>query len=587
MEACFIINMIDMKTTIPILRLLLCCTLALPALAHAQHFLKEFQGVADPVSGHIRPTADGGYILSGSYASGGTQAGMLLAKTDADFQVQWSEVLQSSNGHLDYGIDAIETSDGGFLVLGAYDTEIWKAPLLAKLDYCLVKTDAQGNIQWAKRYGGGRTDIPYELSETADGNYIITGYSSQGTSALGNPQPFLLKVTPDGSIIWSRLQRAFAFNITTALAAHPSFTMKSIQTSDGGTFYGISTGELAWLVKMDANGQILWQQKANMGGSVMGGDAQALWGVAAAGGFIADMVERPNGDIVMLGNVFYFIAIGNGQNGGSIYIPVAFLMNISSAGQVGYAQAFFHPTGQSGNVTDLYASDLELLPNGNILVGGAIGGYKAFLAEIDPSESQIDQAKVWARGFGWLNLKGYPYDYDNPEIAIAQDGNYLVWFDRLKLKQIDAGSPESDSCSHPIAINSFAFQPALSSGTATIDSIMQEHPVAFQANPTMMGDTVICADQTTSLFQEILPQALTFYPNPSQGSLTIEIPGDTRQLTSLSITDLHGRLIQQHQHQTWPGDRIPLQLSVVPDGMYLLRVENEEGVFTGKLLLRR
>lgn len=559
----------------------------IPGLLTAQNLFKQFTGISDPTTGHIRKTNDGGYLLSGSFGNSGNNAGMLVMKTDGDFQEEWSQVLHSSNDHLDYGIDAIETSDGGYLVLGAYDTEIWKSPLLSKLDYCLVKLDLQGQILWAKRYGGGRTDLPYELSETADGNYLVTGYSSQGTSALGNPQPFLLKVDSAGSIIWSRLQRSFTFNINTALLAHPSFQMKSVQTADGGTFYGISGGELAWFIKMDANGNILWQQKADMGGGVMGGDAQALWGAAASGGFIADVAELPNGDIAMLGNVFYFIALGNGQNGESIYIPVAFIIRISSTGQLQHAQAFFHPTGQSGNITDLFASDLEVLPNGNFLVGGSIGGYKAFLLEVDPSVTSIDNAKVWARGFGWMNAAGFPYDYDIPSITIGHDGNYLMWYDRLILKQLSATDPLGDSCSHNLAVNSFPFTPQFVAGTATMDSLMQEHAIAYQRSVRTTSDTLLCQVQTTNIRDQFQARSLEVFPNPATDLLHITLPDDRPGVTSLHLMDLHGKTVRSIQSQVQPGSTVTISLLGLAEGMYILRAEREEESYINKILVRR
>ena len=568
------------------LRYFLLLGLMVPFFLSAQNMLKQYRGAADPTAGHIRPTADGGYLLSGSFANSSGAAGMLVMKVDGSFQTEWTQVLQSSNDHLDYGIDAISTADGGYLVLGAYDTEIWKAPLLAKLDYCLVKLDAQGQIQWAKRYGGSRTDLPYELQATSDGGYLVSGYSSQGTDALGNPQPFLLKVDASGSIVWSRLQRAFAFNITMALLAHPSFQMKAIETADGGVFYGISSGEWGYLVKLDANGAVLWQAQIPMGGGVMGGDAQALWGVAATGGFIADIEELPNGDIALLGNVFYFVAIGNGGNGGSIYIPVAWIARITATGQVIHAQAFFHPTGQSGNLTDLYASDLEILPNGNFLVGGAIGGYKAFLLELDPGVSGIDVASVWARGFGGLDVAGYPYDYDIPHISIGHDGNYLMWYDQLELKQVSASNPLGDPCSHSLTINSFPFSPQTQQANVVLDSIMQEHSIAYQATALTLSDTLLCSDGATGIGREMTPNSLALYPNPTTSHLGMQVPPGTPGMYRISLTDLSGRIVRQVSDMGWPGEELRISVEDIPAGMYVVTFIRGEERFVGKVLVR-
>ncbi|MEM7660406.1 MAG: hypothetical protein AAF399_30160, partial [Bacteroidota bacterium] len=232
----------------------------------------RLQGIADPANGHFRQTPDGGYLLSGSYGQSGQFAGMMVVKMAADYSVEWSKVLQSDNGHLDYGIDAIPTPDGGYAVLGATDVEPWKNPVLAKMDYCLIKLDAQGSIQWGKRYGGHRTDLPYELSLTDNGGFLISGYASRGTDVLGNPKPYLVKVDSLGEMEWSFLQQNFSFNITLALLAHPSFQMKGIPTQDGGYFYAISSGEQGFFVKLDSNGQVIWQKSTPMGGSWMGGE---------------------------------------------------------------------------------------------------------------------------------------------------------------------------------------------------------------------------------------------------------------------------------------------------------------------------
>ncbi len=561
---------------------------SLPIPGFSQHVEKRFIGVSDPTAGHIRRTPDGGYLLSGTYGVKGANAGMLVMKTDGNFQEQWTNVLQSSNGHLDYGIDAIATADGGYLVLGAYDTEIWKAPLLAKLDYCLVKLDAQGEVDWAKRYGASRTDLPYELVETNDGGYLVSGYSSQGSDLLGNPQPFLLKVNANGDLLWSRLQRNFSFNIAMALLARPSFQMKAIETQDGGVFYGISAGEWAYLVKMSANGSILWQSQLPMGGGIMGGDAQALWGVAAAGGFIADIKELPNGDLALLGNVFYFIAIGNGQTGGSVYIPVAYLCRITATGQVVHAQAFFHPTGQSDNVTDLYASALELLPNGHYLIGGAIGGYKGFLMELDAS-APLNQASVWARGVGSLDVEGFPYDYDVPHLTLSHTGDYVLWYDRLKLQQIAAADPTSSLCTHSLQVQSFPFSPQVQAANVTLDSIMQVNTVAYQSISLSVSDTVLCSDGATDLEEEFLQEALALqvYPNPASNQLFVRLPESATGVMHISILDLSGRVLQSELIRGVAGEASPVLLRDLTPGLYLVRGQMGAQVMTTKLVIQK
>ena len=66
----------------------------------------------------------------------------------------------------------VQTSDGGYALAGttmSYDS--------ASGDFWLVKTDASGNMQWNKTYGGTSSEQGYALVQTIDGGYALTGYT--------------------------------------------------------------------------------------------------------------------------------------------------------------------------------------------------------------------------------------------------------------------------------------------------------------------------------------------------------------------------------------------------------------------------
>ena len=64
----------------------------------------------------------------------------------------------------------VQTSDGGYAIAG-YTTLVW----CWRNDAWLVKTDASGNMQWNKTYGGTGTDEALYLVQTSDGGYAIAG----------------------------------------------------------------------------------------------------------------------------------------------------------------------------------------------------------------------------------------------------------------------------------------------------------------------------------------------------------------------------------------------------------------------------
>ncbi len=84
----------------------------------------------------------------------------------------WSETYGGTGTDAGTG-DLIQTSDGGYAISG--DTNSFGA---GGNDYWLIKTDADGNMQWNKTYGGTGTDAGWTLIQTIDGGYTLAGYTS-------------------------------------------------------------------------------------------------------------------------------------------------------------------------------------------------------------------------------------------------------------------------------------------------------------------------------------------------------------------------------------------------------------------------
>jgi hypothetical protein len=65
-------------------------------------------------------------------------------------------------------------------------------------DIFLIKTDANGNLQWAKTYGGTYWEEAYSVQQTSDGGYIVAGYTT--SFGAGNRDFFLIKTDANGNI---------------------------------------------------------------------------------------------------------------------------------------------------------------------------------------------------------------------------------------------------------------------------------------------------------------------------------------------------------------------------------------------------
>ena len=206
---------------------------------------------------------DGGFMLTGGEESMGFSIGdddYWFMRLDSGGNQLWSLTIGADSDDEPY--DMIQTSDGGFLMAGK--TTGWNA-IYHSDDAALLKVDANGKVQWMKRWGGFDEDRARKVFEVADG-YIVTGFTSSfGASKDMGPWPedttpnpyvqydgFMAKVDKQGTLLWMRL---YGNDYT-------QYGYSSDQTADGGFIlsgleFGLgSKSAQGWLVKTDASGMV-------------------------------------------------------------------------------------------------------------------------------------------------------------------------------------------------------------------------------------------------------------------------------------------------------------------------------------------
>lgn len=94
-----------------------------------------------------------------------------LIKTDASGNEQWNRTFGGSNGELALSVQ--KASNGGYIFAG-----FTKSYGAGGKDVWVVKTDATGNHQWNKTFGGAKSDEAYSVEQTLDGGYILAGQSN-------------------------------------------------------------------------------------------------------------------------------------------------------------------------------------------------------------------------------------------------------------------------------------------------------------------------------------------------------------------------------------------------------------------------
>lgn len=89
----------------------------------------------------------------------------------------------------------VETSGGGYAIAGGvnYYYDYWNPTLY---DAWLVKTDANGNVEWNRIYGEGDEDVARSVIQTVDGGYAMAGRTQ--TTGSGNYDFWLIKTNVSG-----------------------------------------------------------------------------------------------------------------------------------------------------------------------------------------------------------------------------------------------------------------------------------------------------------------------------------------------------------------------------------------------------
>jgi len=212
-----------------------------------------FGGTLNDYFKSIDLTSDGGYIMTGyteSYGSGFYD--VYLVKADQNGISQWETTYGYPTE--DMGSCVVSTTDGGYALTGHM------IGLMNYYQMCLVKTDANGNLQIQETYGGEGDDRGYCLKQTYDGGYILAGVFESNTPS-NNYNGYLVKANPDGHPVWETNFGGTSHDEARGVAI----------CEDGGyivTGYTESSGaggKDVYLVKVNSNGIVVWEQ--TFGGS--------------------------------------------------------------------------------------------------------------------------------------------------------------------------------------------------------------------------------------------------------------------------------------------------------------------------------
>jgi hypothetical protein len=216
---------------------------------------RTYGGPGNERARSVVAVSDGGYVIAGSTTSfGAGNTDFWLVKTDAAGNVEWNKTY--GGGWNEYAHSLVVTPDDGFAIAGSTDS-FGDIDSYDSDNFWLVKTDASGNEEWNQTYSRGIAERITSLVVTSDGGYALAGYSYHSGRRPLTPYHFwLVKTDEFGYAKWNQSYGQSQYDYAYTL----------VETSDGG--YAIAgetsslddSGQDFWLIKTNKFGKMEWNQ---------------------------------------------------------------------------------------------------------------------------------------------------------------------------------------------------------------------------------------------------------------------------------------------------------------------------------------
>jgi uncharacterized delta-60 repeat protein len=312
-------------------------------------------------------------------------------------------------------------------------------------DYVLVKTDANGNRVWSRRFDSGANGLESlnDIVLDSQGNIYLGGFGYRGS--VLDYDYVLVKYSPQGDLLWSRFFDGEGQDLANSLEIdNADNILITGQSSKTGFTFDFLT------IKYDSQGNLLWQARFD-GGNGDGAcevetDAQGNvyvtgTSIVYAGGSTQDIVTikyNPNGQQVWFNRYDSHNSYGQERAHemevdcqGNVYVmgnidtqslvEDNLVIKINNAGVTQWVKIW----NASNHAANELASEMKIDCSGNVIVTGItninneINNNDAYLVKINPANGE----------FVWSLIYDEPFDQDyqgDNKLLLDGDGNIYL-----------------------------------------------------------------------------------------------------------------------------------------------------------------
>ncbi len=118
------------------------------------------------------------------------------------------------------------------------------ADYVANRDIVVIRLDPDGTTAWTRVIDTGYDDSARDLVETPDGELVIAG--GRISQRIGLPSPRLVRLSPEGTVIWDRVP------------GNESGELTAVTLAPDGDYAAVSHDGRIW--RIDTNGNVRWSR---------------------------------------------------------------------------------------------------------------------------------------------------------------------------------------------------------------------------------------------------------------------------------------------------------------------------------------
>lgn len=261
-----------------------------------------------------------------------------------------------TNPYLWWPRSMVATSDGG-CIIGAtsYCNDGDASGNHGERDFWVVRLSATGQLVWQTMLGGSLADELFTLDEAPNDGVLVAGYTASDdgdvTGFHGGWDYWVARLSGSGTVLWTKALGGTSMERLEDVrsTADGGCVLMGLRNSTDGDLAGTTQDRSAWIVKLDANGGVEWD-------NVIGNYGEQWWALhpTADGGYIGACTSySPDGFDVQ------------GMHGSDPTNGEIWTVKLDASGQLLWQRCL-----GGDDVDD--ARDVQVTPDGGCIVAGRV-----------------------------------------------------------------------------------------------------------------------------------------------------------------------------------------------------------------------